>query len=389
MAQNNGGGEKTEKPTAKKLADAAKEGDILQSRELATALVVMAGAGFLAIMGPGFVRALRDMLADGLTFGRDDVYDFSPGQRGVALASGLLLPVGGIMAATLFAAVAAPALLGSLGFRSNAFQFKASKINPANGLKRMFGLNSLIELGKSLAKVTLLGSIGVWLVWSRLKEITAMGSTGLDKALVEVGDIFVLAGLVMGGALLLIALVDAPLQMFQRNKRLAMSKQDLKDEHKESEGSPELKGHIRRKQFEVMSGNTRKAVAEATVVLMNPTHFAVALRYKPGVDFAPVVVARGCDAIAFAMRELADTHQVPVLQYPELTRAIYFTSRVGQVVDEALYMAVATILAFIFRVENRMASEMDRPFIDLPETMRFDAEGNLPPGAKPKDGGRK
>ena len=124
-----------------------------------------------------------------------------------------------------------------------------------------------------------------------------------------------------------------------------------------------------------MSGGARKAVAEASVVLMNPTHFAVALRYKPGQDTAPVVVARGCDAIAFAIKELADANRVPVLQYPELTRAIYFTSRVGQQVDEALYMAIATILAFIFRIENQMASEMDRPYIDLPDDMMFDGDG--------------
>ena len=373
--QSNGGGEKTEKPTPKKLRDAAKEGDILQSRELATALVVMAGAGWLAMAGPMAMQAMQDMLVNALRFGRADVMQFEPGERAFALSSGLMLPVGGVMLATMVAAIAAPALLGSLGFRSNAFMPKMSKLSPAKGLKRMFGMNGLIELGKSIAKVVLLGTIGVWLVWDRLAEMTAMGATGLHGALAEVGDIFVTACLVMGGALFLIAAIDVPSQMLQRAKRLGMSKQDIKDEHKETEGSPELKGHIRRKQYEVMSGSARKAVAEATVVLMNPTHFAVALRYQPGRDMAPIVVARGCDAIAHAIRDLANAHKVPVLQYPELTRAIYFTSRAGKVVDEALYMAVATILAFLFRVENRLASEMDRPHIDLPRDMQFDANG--------------
>lgn len=373
--QSNGGGEKTERPTPKKLRDAAKEGDILQSRELATALVIMAGAGWLALAGPMIMQALQKMLTDALRFGPEDVIQFEPGQRSVSLASGLLVPIGGIMAATIIAAIAAPAILGSLGFRPNAFMPKASKLNPANGLKRMFGLNGLIELGKSITKVLLLGAIGTWLIWGRLAEVTTMGSGGLNGALVELGHIFITACLVMGGALLLIAGIDVPSQMLQRGKRLAMSKQDIKDENKETEGSPELKGHIRRKQYETMSGSARKAVAEATVVLMNPTHFAVAIRYNPARDAAPVVVARGCDAIAQAIRELADVNQVPVLQYPELTRAIYFTSRVGQVVDETLYMAVATILAFIFRVENQMASEIDRPHIDVPDHMRFDADG--------------
>lgn len=373
--QSNGGGEKTEKPTAKKLRDAAKEGDILQSRELATALVVMAGAAWLAMAGPMMMAALRDMLTSGLRFGPEDLSGFEPGQRGVSLLSGLALPIGGVMAATILAAIAAPAMLGSLGFRSNAFMPKASKLNPANGLKRMFGLNSLIELGKSIAKVVLLGSIGIWLIWGKLTEITVLGSGGLNGALEEIGGMFVTACLVMGGALLLIAGIDVPSQMFQRGKRLAMSKQDIKDEHKESEGSPELKGHIRRRQFETMSGSARKAIAEASVVLMNPTHFAVALRYKPGTDAAPVVVARGLDAMAFAIKDLAEANKVPVLHYPALTRAIYFTSRTGQLVDEKLYMAVATILAFLFRVEQKMASEADRPHIDLPDGMHFDADG--------------
>ncbi len=379
--QTNGGGEKTEKPTAKKLRDAAKEGDILQSRELATGLVVMSGAIWLAMAGPMVMGALKEMLTSGLRFSAEDVTRFEPAQRGFSLASGLLLPIGGIMAATLLAAIAAPAMLGSLGFRTNAFMPKASKLNPASGLKRMFGLNGLIELGKSIAKVLLLGSIGIWLIWGRLAEITVLGSGGLNGALAELGGIFVTACLVMAGALLLVAGIDVPSQMFQRGKRLAMSKQDIKDEHKESEGSPELKGHIRRRQFETLSGSARKAVAEASVVLMNPTHFAVALRYKPGRDSAPVVVARGLDAMAFAIKDLAEANQVPVLRYPALTRAIYFTSRTGQLVDEKLYMAVATILAFLFRVENRMASEADRPHIDLPDEMHFDTEGNKRPGA--------
>ncbi len=372
---SNGGGEKTEKPTQKRLNDAARDGDILQSRELGTALVIMVGAGWLAIAGPMIMAALRNMLVEALRFNQDDVTKFDPAMRSWGLLSGLVLPIGGIMLATIVAAIAAPAMLGSLGFRANAFAPKASKLNPMSGIKRIFGMQGLIELGKSIAKVILLGAIGVWLIWGRLTAIAAMGTSDLHGALIELGSIFVMACLVMGGALMLIAGIDVPAQMVQRSRRLAMSKQDLKDENKESEGSPELKGHIRRRQYEMMSNNVRKAVAEATVVITNPTHFAVALRYQPGRDLAPVVVARGRDDIAAAIRELADKSDVPILQYPELARAVYFTSRNGQIVDEALYMAVATVLAFIFRMENQMASAMDRPDIELPEDMRFDANG--------------
>jgi len=375
MAGGNDAGEKTEQPTAKKLQDAAKKGDILQSRELGTALVVMAGIGCLAITGPSLVEALRKMLVEALRFRREDIVDFSPAERGMALLTGIALPVAGVMLATFIAAIAAPALLGSLGFRPGAFAPKPEKLNPLSGIKRIFGMQGLIELVKSIAKVGLLGSIGVWLIWDRLAEIAGLGKTGIAPAIADVGNIFIFTCLVMAGGLFLIAGIDVPAQMMQRAKRLGMSKQEVKDEHKESEGSPELKGHIRRRQFEVLSGSARKAVAEASVVITNPTHFAVALRYRPGQDAAPVVVARGCDAIAASSRELADTNGVTVLQYPDLARAIYFTSRAGQVVNEGLYMAVATILAFVFRVENRMAGEMDRPFITVPEELRFDADG--------------
>lgn len=375
MAGDNGGGEKTEKPTQKKLQDAAKKGDILQSKELATALVVMAGIGWIAVTGPSIVESLSQMLIEALRFRREDIMDFAPAARGMSLLTGIALPVGGILLATTLAAIAGPAILGSLGFRPGAFAPKASKLNPAAGLKRIFGMQGLIELMKSIAKVALLGSIGVWLIWDRLTAIIGLGSSGLAPAMSELGNMFIMTCLIMAGGLFLIAGIDVPAQIMERSKRLGMSKQDIKDEHKESEGSPELKGHIRRRQFEVLSGSTRQAVAEASVIITNPTHFAVALRYKPGQDAAPVVVARGCDAIAAAIRELADENDVTVLQYPDLARAIYFTSRAGQIVNEGLYMAVATILAFVFRVENRMASEMDRPFINVPDDLRFDAEG--------------
>ncbi|WP_370173016.1 flagellar type III secretion system protein FlhB [Sphingobium abikonense] len=375
MAGGSEGGEKTEKPTPKKLQDAAKKGDILQSRELGTAMVVMAGIGCLAVIGPSLIDALRDMLVEALRIRREDIVDFSPAKRGLDLLASIALPVAGVMLATFLAAIAAPALLGSLGFRPGAFAPKPEKLNPLSGLKRIFGMQGLIELMKSIAKVGLLGSIGVWLIWDRLSEITGLGKAGIAPAIADVGNIFIFTCLVMAGGLFLIAGIDVPAQIMQRAKRLGMTKQEVKDEHKESEGSPELKGHIRRRQFEVLSGSTRKAVAEASVIITNPTHFAVALRYKPGQDAAPVVVAKGCDAIAASIRDLADTHGVTVLQYPELARAIYFTSRAGQIVNEGLYMAVATVLAFVFRVENKMAGEIDRPFITVPDDLRFDADG--------------
>jgi flagellar biosynthetic protein FlhB len=179
----------------------------------------------------------------------------------------------------------------------------------------------------------------------------------------------------MALALAVIALIDVPAQIFQRAGRLRMSKQEVKDESKQTDGSPELKAAVRRRQHEVLRGSARSAVAEATVVLTNPTHFAVALRYRPGEDGAPVVVARGRGATAQAIRELAAEKEVPVLSYPQLTRAIYYTARTGQVIREDLYLAVATVLAFVFNLDAVLAEGGQQPSVDVPPGARFDEKG--------------
>jgi flagellar biosynthetic protein FlhB len=234
----------------------------------------------------------------------------------------------------------------------------------------------LIELLKSLAKVTLLGVIGAVFVTSALPELAELGHGSVEANIFAYGRMFNATLLAMAGALVVIAMIDVPAQMYQRTKKLKMSKQDVKDEHKESEGSPELKQAVRQRQHDVLNSSVRQAVEEASVLLVNPTHFAVALRYDQDKDAAPIVLARGRDAIAQAMRELAAEKKVPVMRYPELTRAIYFTSQPGALVDERLYLAVATLLAFIFRLDAKMASRSERPRIIVPDEMRYDSEGH-------------
>ncbi len=366
---------KTEKPTAKRLREAVGKGDTLQSRELSTALVVMTGVAWLAVTGPRFVGAIQQMLIDGLTFSTQDIDNFSPFTRAAQLFKTVIVPVGSLVLACGVAAILAPAMLGSLGFRFGAMKPNFGKLNPIAGLKRQFTLNGFVEVGKAIAKVLLIGSIGGSLVWHRLDVIRVMGKSGIQEAIGQVGSLFTLVTLTLAASLFLLAGVDLPIQIIQRNKRLMMSKQEIKDEHKDADGNPQMKGAIRGRMAQRLRESMRKGMAEASVVLTNPTHFAVALRYHPGKDGAPIVVARGADEMAAAIREIAGEKSVPILQYPELTRAIYFTSQVNGAIDERLFMAVATVLAFVFRVENSMASEMDRPHVDLPDAMKFDADG--------------
>ena len=367
--------QKTEQPTAKKLADSAREGDVLMSKELATALMMLAGAGWLFAAGGWLVQSAGELLKRGLTLGADDVAHFAPGEALMRNGVEILLPLSSLFALALLASIGAPAMLGSLGWRGKAIAFKGNRMNPLSGIKRIFGAQGVIELVKSLAKVLLLGTIGYWLVANSLPAIMSMAQADLNGAIGLAGKSVGHAMLAMAGGLVVIALIDVPAQWYQRNRRLMMSKQEVKEEMRESDGAPELKQAQRQRQHEILSGSARKAVSEATVVLTNPTHFSVALRYRPGQDAAPVVVARGRGDVALSIRELARGASVPILEYPALTRAIYFTARAGRTIPEELFVAVATVLAFVFQLERAVAEGLSQPPVDVPPSHRFDPEG--------------
>ena len=375
MAEGSDKDQKTEQPTAKKLADSAREGDVLMSRELATALMMLAAAGWIVAAGGWFVQSAGDLVRRGLTLTAADVADFAPAEALMRNGVEILLPLASLFALALGAAVAGPAMLGSMGWRGKALHFKGNRLNPMSGIKRMFGLQGATELGKAIAKVLLLGTIGYWLVASSLPAIMSMASTDLIAAIGLAGKAIGHAMLTLAGGLVVIALIDVPVQWFQRNKRLMMSKQEIKEEMRQSDGAPELKQAQRQRAHEILSGSARKAVSEATVVLTNPTHFSVALRYRLGTDAAPVVVARGRGDVALSIRELARTANVPMLEYPQLTRAIYFTARAGRVIPEELFVAVATVLAFVFQLERAAADGLAQPAVDVPPSHRFDPEG--------------
>lgn len=367
--------EKTEAPTAKRRRDSAEQGDVLQSKELVTAISVLTGAAWLMVAGPWMLSAIERMLVAGLSFGRDDLVGFDPSVVIWSQLGSVVLPLLSLLLMVTVTAIATPAILGSLGFRWGALGFKASKLNPMAGFKRIFGPQGMAELVKSIAKVLVMGAVGWWLMAGEITNITAYGNAEIGSAIRAVGVTFVHAVLIMGLGLLLIAGIDVPVQIFQRSGRLRMTKQEVKDENKQNDGNPEMKGRMRQRQAEVLRGSVRVAVTEATVVLTNPTHFAVALRYRPGVDAAPVVMAKGRGATATAIRELAKEKAVPMLSYPQLARSLYFTTRQGQEIREDLFMAVASVLAFVFRLDQAMAEGTPQPVVDVPVELRYDEEG--------------
>jgi flagellar biosynthesis protein FlhB len=367
--------QKTEAPTAKRRADAARDGDILQSREFGTALVMLTGAVWLAFLGPHFADSCLNLLKIGLSLQSSDVRNFDPAAATYKLIPVILFPLASLFGMTIFAAIAGPALLGSAGFRSQAIGFKANKLDPLKGLARIFGVQGLIELGKSLVKAALLGALGYWLVASDLAMMFGLNASDIKPAVQSMGASISSAFLWLALGLTVIASIDVPVQIIRRNARLRMSKQEVKEEMRQSDGAPEMKQARRQRQNDILMGSTRKAVSEATVILTNPKHFAVALRYRPGIDAAPVVAARGRGEVALAIRALAKDQGVPMLEYPQLARAIYFTSRAGHTITEDLFIAVATILAFVFNIEQALAEDVSQPDILVPKGKQFDTDG--------------
>lgn len=370
------GGERNQAPTPKKLADAAKKGDLLQSRELVTALGVAAGVGWLWLIGPAFHHGIAETLSGGLVIGREDIDRFDPANRLLRLLTPLIWPFAGLAALALVAAIAAPAITGALGWRGSQLAWKGERLNPLAGFKRMFGMHGLIELTKSLAKTIFLTLIALLWLNTQAGAIAGLGNGG-DGTAAMLGELTLSLCLWLLGGFALIALIDVPVQYFQRIKRLKMTLQEVKDEHKESEGAPEKKAAIRRRQQAILSKSMRAGIREAQVVITNPEHFAIALRYRQGEDAAPTIMARGTDELAAAIRAFAEECGVPILSAPPLARAIYFTGQVGEMIDTRLYHAVAALLAFVFRLDRAVAAGDILPTMPIPPELLFDAEGKV------------
>jgi flagellar biosynthesis protein FlhB len=366
-------GDKTESPTAKRLRDAKRDGDVLQSRDLSTALVVGVGVVLAMVAGGLVVGAVKSMLRSMLQFG--SVRAFEPGSAVAEAVRGVAGPLTVLLGVTVVAAVLAPAMLGSLGMRWSNAAPKWSRISPAAGLTRMFGMAGLVELGKSVAKVLLVGGVCIAALYAGRWALIGLASGdalgGSAMAGLMINRTLAIGGLMLG----LVALVDVPLQAVRRNKRLMMTRDEVMRENREADGSPEMKRERRSRQYALATMSARGAMKEATVVLTNPTHFAVALRYDPERDAAPMVVARGMDDAAAAIRDLAKGNDVPCLEYPVLTRALYFTSKAGDRVREDLFLAVATVLAFVMNLDAALAAGRGQPDVDVPDAVRFSADG--------------
>lgn len=368
--------EKTEQASAHRLELAREEGNIPRSRELATCASLIVGACMLWFSGASMVGQLGVMLKESLAFPRAIAFDpeLLMEQSGHAAASALwaLAPFG---AALLVAVIAAPLAVGGWLFCTNSLIPKFERLNPLNGLGNMFSVRALVELGKALAKSALVFGVA-WIVFSQQRmAIFALASAPLNSSSTDLAHLLFVCFISIAAALVLIAAIDAPYQIWQHANKLMMTREEVRQEHKEQEGNPEIKARIRSQQREMARRRMMADVPKADVVVTNPTHYAVALKYTESGNSAPIVVAKGSDLVAATIRAIAAEHHIPLLEAPPLARALFRHTEPGDVIPQQLYSAVAQVLAYVFQLRAGTSPALPDA-IEVPEGMDIPANEN-------------
>lgn len=348
--------EKTEQPSSRRLEQAREEGQIPQSRELSTFLVLIAGIGALWMMGEWISGRILGILRASFAIERARAFDakLMLESFGDLFTDALLtmMPLFGIL---MVAAIAAPVLMGGFVFAPKMLGLKLERMNPIQGIGRMFSLHGLAELVKSLLKAAVVGLMGVFAVWREHEHIFGLTGEAVEAAVPDFLEMVLFATLLIIMGLAILALIDVPFQLWQYNKKLRMTKEEVKRESKEQEGDPQMKGRIRAMQREMARRRMMTQVPKADVVVTNPTHFSVALKYDADKMRAPIVVAKGRGELALKIRELAKEHKVPMLEAPPLARALYKHCELEQAVPGALYTAVAEVMAYVYQLNHWMA----------------------------------
>lgn len=375
--ENDSSQEKTEEPTTRKQEKAREEGQIPRSRELTTTFILLAGTVGLMLFGPFMAGKLAGILKFNFRLDREVVFntDAMVEHLAASLYQGTLsmLPV---FALLLVASIAGPIGLGGWMFSSKSMAPKASRMSPLAGLKRMFALKALMELAKALGKVMLIMSVAIGLLVVQQQDMLRLSDQEPLTAIKNSVWLTAVGAIALAAVTIAIAAIDIPFQIFENKKKLKMSRQEVKDEMKDTEGKPEVKSKIRQLQREMAQRRMMSEVPKADVVITNPTHYSVALKYDPDTMATPILLAKGADMTAMKIREIARAHNIDIMESPALTRAIYHTTEIDQEVPAELYMAVAQVLAYVFQLRNFRKGRGDKPTyprnIQVPRDMRFD-----------------
>ncbi|MDE3740102.1 MULTISPECIES: flagellar biosynthesis protein FlhB [Pseudomonas] len=377
MAESESGADKSEEPTGKRLQEARDKGQIARSRELNTLAVTLAGAGGLLASGGGLADMMMKLMQSNFDLPRAVLMD----ERSMGIwllmsgkmALDALLP---LLITLLVVSIAGPVSLGGWLFSTEALMPKFSRMNPLSGLKRMFSLHALAELLKALAKFVLILLVALAVLSSDRDDLLAIAHEPLDMAILHSVQVVGWSAVWLACGLILIAAVDVPFQLWDNKQKLMMTKQEVRDEYKDTEGKPEVKSRIRRLQREMAERRMMAAVPQADVVITNPTHFAVALKYDADKGGAPVLLAKGNDFTALKIREIAQESQVMVLESPALARAVYYSTELDQEIPAGLYLAVAQVLAYVYQLKQFRSGRGKRPAplnnLPIPPDLRRD-----------------
>lgn len=377
MAEAESGGEKTEEPTEKKIADARKKGQIARSKELGTMFVLVGSAVAFIIMGNALANGLMGMMKRLFSISREEALDYNA--LFIVVSDGISLVVWPMIWIFVIIAIAAfmgNTLLGGISFSLEAMAPKASKMSPLAGFKRMFGVQSYVELLKSILKFFVVFIVAYLLLSTLFDQILGLSRESIPINFTHAMRLLLGMFLTLTVSLVIIALIDAPYQVWNHNNQLKMTKQEIKDEHKSSEGSPENKGRIRRTQYEISQRRMMEDVAKSDVIITNPTHFSVALQYDVVVGGAPVLVAKGVDEMALHIRTIAKEHKIEIVQSPALARSLYYTAEIGDDIPEELFAAVAQVLAFIFQLNEHRKGNAKKPMpvakkLPIPDDFKY------------------
>jgi len=353
VAENENGQEKTEEPTAKRLRDAREKGQVARSRDFNTLVVLLVGSAFLLVFGASLGGQLSELMRANLT---PDAALIAESERLLphleAQFGRALLILAPLLALLMVVAILGPVLVGGVHFSAQALTPKLDKLDPIKGIKRQFSTQALLELVKTLAKFLVVALVAGAVLWSFADDLLRLGEQSLELAILHTADMALWTLLLVSSALVLIAAVDAPFQLWNFQKQLRMTRQEIKDEYKETEGKPEVKGRIRQLQYEMAQRRMMAEVPKADVVITNPTHYAVAIAYESSRMNAPRVLAKGADSIALSIRALAEEHRIILVEAPRVARAIYFTTEIGQEIPSGLFVAVARILAYVYQLKH-------------------------------------
>lgn len=362
MAESESGADKSEEPTEKRLRESREKGQLARSRELSMVAVTLGGIGGLLASGGGLAQTLMAMMQGTFELSRETLLD-EGAMASLLMGSGLMAleAIMPLLIALLIASIVGPVALGGWLFSAKAMAPKVSRMNPAAGLKRMFSTQALVELLKALGKFLVVLGVALLVLSAYQDDLLSIAKQPLDLAIMHSVEIVGWCALWMACGLIIIAAVDVPFQLWSNKQKLMMTKQEVKDEYKDSEGKPEVKSRIRQLQREAAQRRMMQAVPEADVVITNPTHFAVALKYDGDKGGAPRLVAKGGDFVALKIREIAQEHKVTVLESPALARAVYYSTELDQEIPAGLYLAVAQVLAYVYQLRQYRSGKGRRP----------------------------